>query len=129
MAWYGAGALANGDNPYSLVGPGRAFDFWSLLIYPATALVAVMPLMALSEHAAAIVFVAFSTFLLAFGVTRNVWHLLPLFLTEPYANSARLGQWSILLTAFLFFPLLGLLLCAKPQPAIPRLLDTACRSG
>ncbi|HYN80354.1 MAG TPA: hypothetical protein VES88_02555 [Gemmatimonadaceae bacterium] len=129
MAWFGASALANGDNPYSLIGPGRAFDYGWPLIYPATALVAVMPLMALSEHAAAIIFVAISTFLLAFGVTRNGWHLLPLFVTEPYANSARLGQWSILLTAFLFFPWVGLVLAAKPQTAIPLLLATQSRKA
>jgi hypothetical protein len=129
MAWYGAGALANGDNPYALIGPGRAFDYQWPLIYPATALVAVMPLIALSEHAAAVIFVALSTFLLAFGLTRNGWHLLPLFITEPYANSARLGQWSILLTSFLFFPWVGLLLSAKPQTALPLLLATRSRNG
>jgi hypothetical protein len=129
MAWYGAGALAKGDNPYALIGPGRAFDYQWPLIYPATALVAVMPLMALSEHVAATIFVALSTFLLAFGLTRNGWHLLPLFLTEPYANSARLGQWSILLTSFLFFPWVGLVLSAKPQTAIPLLLATRSRKG
>jgi len=127
MAWYGAGALAKGDNPYALIGPGRAFDYQWPLIYPATALVTVMPLMALSEHAAAVIFVALSTFLLAFGLTRNGWHLLPLFITEPYANSARLGQWSILLTSFLFFPWVGLVLSAKPQTAIPLLLATRSR--
>ena len=129
MAWFGAGALAHGNDPYALIGPGRAFDYAWPLIYPATALVAVMPLMALSEHVAATVFVALSTFLLAFGLTRNGWHLLPLFLTEPYANSARLGQWSILLTSFLFFPWVGLVLSAKPQTAIPLLLATQSRKA
>jgi hypothetical protein len=129
MAWYGAGALAHGKDPYSLIGPGRAFDFWWPLIYPATALVTVMPLMALSEHVAAIIFVALSSFLLAFGVTRNGWHLLPMFVTEAYANSARLGQWSILLTSVLFFPSVGWVLSAKPQTAIPLLLATQSRKA
>jgi hypothetical protein len=129
MAWYGASALAHGHDPYSLIGPGRAFDYEWPLIYPATALVAVMPLMTLSEHVAATIFVAVSSFLLAFGVTRNGWHLLPLFATEAYANSARLGQWSILLTSFLFFPWVGFVLSAKPQTAIPLLLAAQSRKA
>jgi hypothetical protein len=129
MVWYGARAMANGNDPYSLIGPGRAFDYEWPLIYPATALVTVMPIMALSEQVAATIFVAVSSFLLAFGVTRNGWHLLPLFVTEAYANSARLGQWSILLTAFLFFPGVGLVLSAKPQTAIPLLLAAQSRKA
>jgi hypothetical protein len=129
MVWFGAQAFSQGADPYSLIGPGRAFDYVWPLIYPATALVAVMPLSLLTEHVAAVVFVGISSFLLAFGVTKNGWHLLPLFTTEAYANAARLGQWSILFTAFLFLPWIGLILGAKPQGALPLLAATTSRRG
>lgn len=129
MVWVGARAIAQGIDPYSVVGPGRSFDYPWPLIYPATALAAVLPLASLSEHLAAVVFVGLSSFLLAFGVTKNGWHLLPLFATEAYANSARLGQWSILFTAFLFLPWIGVVLAAKPQAAIPLLASTTSRRG
>lgn len=129
MTWFGARALATGNDPYLLIGPGRQFDYEWTLIYPATALVAVMPLAPLTEQIAATVFVGISTFLLAFGVTRQGWYLLPLFATEAYSSSARLGQWSIVLTSVLFFPWVALILAAKPQAAIPLLLGTASRKA
>jgi hypothetical protein len=129
MVWFGARAFAQGVDPYSLIGPGRTFDYVWPLIYPATALLAVLPLSLFTEHVAAGVFVGVSSFLLAFGVTKNGWHLLPLFATEAYANAARLGQWSILFTAFLFLPWIGIILAAKPQGAIPLLASTTSRRG
>jgi hypothetical protein len=129
VVWFGARAIAHGVDPYSLIGPGRTFDYPWPLIYPATALVAVMPLAPFTEHLAACIFVGLSSFVLAFGVTKKGWHLLPLFATEAYANSARLGQWSMLFTAFLFFPSIGVILGAKPQAAFPLLASTTSRRG
>lgn len=119
--------MAHRVDPYPLIGPGRIFDYEWPLIYPATAMVAVMPLALFTEHVAAVIFVGLSSFLLAFGVTKKGWHLLPLFATEAYASSARLGQWSILLTSVLFFPWVGFVLGAKPQAAIPLLIGAASR--
>jgi hypothetical protein len=127
MVWFGARAIAHGLDPYSLIGPGRMFNYEWPLIYPATALVAVMPLAPFTEHFSAVIFVGLSSFLLALGITQKGWHLLPLFATEAYASSARLGQWSILLTSVLFFPWVALVLSAKPQAALPLLLGAASR--
>ena len=127
MVWYGAKALVNGDNPYALIGPGREFDYRWPLIYPATALAAVLPLSYLSEHAAAVIFVALSSGILAFAVTGRGWYLLPLFLTDAFVSAAKLGQWSILLTAGLFLPWVSFFAIAKPQASMPILAGSESR--
>ena len=119
--WFGARALLEGRNPYLLVGRGLEFEQWPL-IYPGPALVSAIPFAAFTERAATMVFVGVSSFLLALGVTRRGWHLLPLFITEAYISSAKLGQWSILFAAALCLPWLAALAVAKPQAAIPVLL-------
>lgn len=120
-SWFGARAMLEHRDPYLLIGRGKEFDHWPLL-YPAPALVFAIPFAALTERAATVLFVGVSTFLLAFGVTRRSWHLLPLFITEPYTSSARLGQWSILFAAGLFFSSLTLISICKPQAALPVLV-------
>ena len=124
MVWFGARALLQHTDPYSLVGPGRAFDYEWPLIYPATALVAAIPFTPLSERLATIVFVALSAGLLAFGITRDGWQRIPIFATVAFITSARLGQWSILFTASIFFAPLSILSCAKPQASLPILAGT-----
>jgi len=121
--WYGARALLHGRNPYELIGRGKEFEQWPLL-YPAPALVAAIPLVPFSERVATTIFVGLSTFLLALGITRKSWHLLPLFISEAFTSSARLGQWSIIMTAALFFPWISILSVGKPQAAVPILAST-----
>lgn len=121
--WYGAKALLQHRDPYVLIGHGKEFEQWPLL-YPAPALVAVIPFTVVSERFATTLFVGLSTFLLALGVTRKSWHLLPLFISEAFTSSARLGQWSILITAALFFPWIFVLSVAKPQAAVPILASS-----
>lgn len=122
--WFGAKALLDGRNPYLLIGRGLEFEQWPLL-YPAPALVSAIPFSVFSERTATMIFVAVSSFLLAVGVTKHGWHLLPLFLTEAYISAAKLGQWSILFAAALCLPGLAALAIVKPQSAIPVLLHAA----
>jgi hypothetical protein len=127
MLWFAARALGRGVDPYPLIGPGRAFDYAWPLIYPVPAVVAVMPLAFFDEATAATVFVAVSSGLLAFGLTRDGWYRLPLFISEAFLSSARLGQWSILLTAGLFLPCLAVFAIAKPQSSIPVIAGSTSR--
>ena len=107
MVWFGARALLGHSDPYSLIGPGKTFNYDWPLIYPVPALVAALPLAALSEQWATTFFVGISTWLLAFGITRDGWYRIPLFTTGAFIASAQLGQWSILFTAALFIPALA----------------------
>ncbi len=120
--------MLDGRDPYPLIGPGREFDIRWQPLYPATAMVAAIPFAALTERLATMGFVAVSVFLLAFGMTRDGWHLLPLFATETFASSARLGQWSILVTAALFLPWLAFLTVGKPQAFLPVLAASRTRA-
>ncbi|HKY98688.1 MAG TPA: glycosyltransferase family 87 protein [Gemmatimonadaceae bacterium] len=117
--WYGSGMLLHGDNPYPVIGPGRAIDLPSNLYYPGPALVAVAPFTFLPVGLAGAVFIFVSAALLAYGATKDSWYLLPMLVSVPFMNAARLGQWSIILTAALFLPWLAFLAAAKPQTSIP----------
>jgi hypothetical protein len=128
MLWYGARFLLAGRDPYALIGPHLTVDLPSRLFYPAPALVAVAPLTLLQFEWAATIFVFVSAALLAFGATRNGWQLLPIFPSVAFMTSARLGQWSILMTASLFVPMLAFFAIAKPQGFLPVIASSEKRS-
>jgi hypothetical protein len=129
MLWFGARALFRGLDPYPLIGPGREFNYTWPLIYPLPAVVSVMPLAVFSERIAATLFVGTSSALLSFGLTRDGWYRLPLFISEAFLSSARLGQWSILITASLFLPWLATIAIAKPQSSIPVIAGSTSRKA
>jgi len=85
------------------------------MMYPATAMVAALPLSVFPEEIAAFLFVAISGGLLAYAVTRDGWYRLPLFLSWPYVVAISHGQWSPLYTAIVYLPSLGWILAAKPS--------------
>ena len=60
-------------------------------------------------------------------MTRQGLHLLPLLVTEAFVSACRLGQWSMILTASLFIPILGVLSVVKPQASLPVLLANESR--
>ncbi len=116
---FGSEALLNGGNPYRLAGPGMVFDApWGSL-YPATAYVVGIPLLFVSETSGTVVFLCLSTFLLAFGATREGWFRLPMFLSIPFMWSAMQVQWTILFSAAVFLPWIACIASVKPQTAIP----------
>lgn len=127
LIWFGANALLHGANPYALVGPGQVFDSQWPALYPATAYLIGIPFAFFSEAIASGIFVALSTFALAYGSTRDSWHRLPMFASVAFLSSAHLAQWSILFTAALFVPWLSLVLPAKPQLGIAILAGTGSR--
>lgn len=125
--WYGSDMLLHGQNPYALIGPGRHVDLPSYMYYPAPALVAVIPFTVLSVESAGAAFIFISSALLAYGITSDGWYGLPVIASIPFMNAARLGQWSILLTAGLFLPWVAFLSAAKPQTALPVLAGASSR--
>jgi hypothetical protein len=127
IVWFAAKAALAGSDPYQLVGPGKTYELSTPLLYPGIAFVPVIPFTFFSEKTASLAFVVLSTFLLAYGMTARSWHLLPMFVTEAFASSARLAQWSLILTAALFIPLLGALALVKPQNGLPVVVGTPSR--
>jgi hypothetical protein len=121
---FGARAVINHADPYKLVGPGRVYDSRWPLMYPATAYVAAIPLAPMPDRFASTLFIALSSFLLAYGCTARSWHLLPMFASLAFLTSVQLAQWSILMTAMLFMPWLAVFAAVKPQSALPVLLSS-----
>jgi hypothetical protein len=118
--WHlGARTLLSGENPYLTNGPGLQYHWpWSFS-YPAPAILLVTPLAWMPEVVGAMVFVSLSTFVMVMGLTRTGLFLIPLLLSVPFHLSAGLAQWSLLLTAAVFYPPLAFLLVVKPQAALP----------
>jgi hypothetical protein len=129
LAWFSARAMFAGRDPYLLVGPGMEYFNPYHLYYPATAFVAAMPFAPLSEQAASIAFVALAAFLLVYGLTADGWHRLPLIASAAYMDSVLAAQWTIILTAAVFLPWLGLLAVAKPQTGLPVLAGATSRNA
>jgi len=115
QVWYAARVLLQGRDPYALIGPGREFDGPWPLYYPLTAAVAIAPLGALSVLAARVLLVAIPSGLLAFFLTRDGYHRLPIFASGAFIASIKLVQWPPLLASALFVPWLGFLAAAKPN--------------
>jgi hypothetical protein len=129
LAWFSARAMFSGRDPYLLVGPGLEYVNPYHLYYPATAFVAAMPLAAFSEQVASLAFVALAAFLLVYGMTADGWHRLPLIASAAYMDSVMAAQWTIILTAAIFLPWLGILAVAKPQTGLPVLAGTPSRTA
>jgi hypothetical protein len=87
--------------------------------YPFTAALFGLPFVRLRLEIAATIFYGLSSALLAFGLTRTGYHRLLVFLAYPYWIGLLTVQWSTVITASAFFPLLMPVAMAKPQIGLP----------
>jgi len=97
--------------------------------YPVTAAVFALPFLRLPPEAAAGIFWGASSFFLALGLTRGGYHRLLVFLAYPYWAGMLAVQWSPIIAASAFFPLLLPVTLAKPQVGLPVLLTRMTRRG
>jgi len=97
--------------------------------YPLTAGLFALPFVHLEPEIAAGLFYGLSSALLAFGLTRTGYHRLLVFLAYPYWAALLTAQWSPIIAASTFFPLLLPLTMAKPQVGIPVFLTSVTRRG
>jgi hypothetical protein len=115
QVWHAAQAVLHGVDPYSVIGPGRTHQIDFPLYYPLPAVYAFIPSALLPIELARTVFVALSAGLLAYAITYDGWHRLPIFLSGAYVHSLATAQWSPLLTAAFVIPWLGPVLLLKPN--------------
>lgn len=115
QVWYAAQALWHGQDPYPLIGLGRAFEWKWPFYYPLPAVVLVGPLGLGSVLLARCVFAGLSAGALAWAITRDGWHRTPVFASVSFIVSVQLVQWSPLLTAALLLPALSWVSIAKPN--------------
>ncbi len=97
--------------------------------YPFTAALFAMPFVRARPEVAAGVFSAVSSFLLAFGLTREGYERLLVFLAYPYWVGLLSVQWSTVIMAAAFFPLALPVTMAKPQVGLPIFLTRLTRRG
>jgi hypothetical protein len=97
--------------------------------YPLTAALFAVPFFRLPGEIAAGIFWGLSSGLLAFGVTRNGYTRLLIFLAYPYWAGILTVQWSPLIAASAFFPWLLPATMAKPQVGLPVFLTRFSRRG
>jgi hypothetical protein len=97
--------------------------------YPLTAGLFALPFVHLQPEVAAGLFYGISSAALAFGLTRYSYRGLLIFLAYPYWAGLLTVQWSPIITASAFFPLLLPLTMAKPQIGLPIFLTRLSRRG
>jgi hypothetical protein len=118
-AIHAAQRLLAGQNPYDT----------PLEQYPLTAAIFALPFARLRPEVAGALFYGISSALLAFGLIRYGYHRLFVFLAYPYWGGLLAVQWSTLIFASAFFPLLLPSTMAKPQLGLPVALTNLSRRG
>jgi hypothetical protein len=111
--------LVAGKNPYDT----------PLEQYPLPAAFAALPFLRLSGEAAGGFFYGTSSALLAFGLTRENYGRLRIFLAYPYWASLLTAQWTALIAASAFFSTLLPATMMKPQIGLPVFLTRLSRRG
>lgn len=101
----------------------------SYQLYPLTAALFGLPFVWMRPEIAAGIFYGISSGLMAFGLTRNGYHRLLIFLAYPYWAGILTAQWTPLIMASAFFPLLLPVTLAKPQIGLPVALTHLNRRG
>jgi hypothetical protein len=97
--------------------------------YPLTSVFFALPFVGLRPEVAAALFYGISSALLALGVTRYGYHRLLIFLAFPYWAALLVAQWSTLIVASAFFPLLLPATMVKPQVGLPVAITRLSRRG
>jgi len=97
--------------------------------YPLPAALFALLFSRLQPELAAGFFWGISSSLLAFGLTRHSYRSLLIFLAYPYWAGILTVQWSPIIAASAFFPLLLPVTLAKPQVGLPVFLTRLSRSG
>ena len=119
FVWSAARTLLSGGNPYRVIAVGPENPGHDVLLYPLPAVLLVAPLAWLPVAVSGGVFLGISSAALAFVLTRDGYHRLPLFMSAPFLMAVSLGQWSPLLTAAALEANLGFVFAAKPNLGLP----------
>jgi len=121
--WRGARLLIEGSDPYALIRPEGAYPYNDYLYYPLPALLVTFPLIPFTGPSAGAIFIGISSGLLCWGLLKEQpKHSLLLFLSAPYVYALISVQWSPLITAAAFLPVLGFCIPAKPNLGIAILI-------
>jgi hypothetical protein len=123
----GARFLLTGVDPYTSIGPGRAFDWPWPLLYPLPALIVTMPLALLPLAAAQGVFIGVSTVTLAYLLSASGWWRLAILLSPSFFVAAMFAQWTPLVCAAVLAPWLAWVVLVKPSVGLVPIATTTKR--
>lgn len=114
--WCAARAWLDGADPYAVVGPGRPCDWAFPLLYPMTAVLAVLPLTPLPLAVVDPIVVGLGVSLLAWVLMRDTLDdpRLLVFVSGAATHLLQTSQWSALLCAVARAPAFSWLLACKP---------------
>lgn len=118
-AIYAARALLAHKTPYDT----------ALEQYPLTAALFGLPFVGMRPELAGGMFYGISSGLMAFGLSRDGYYRLLVFLAFPYWAGILTAQWSPLILASAFFPLLLPAVMAKPQVGLPVAVTRMSKTG
>lgn len=113
-SWRAARALLGGHNPYDVIRPTGPYPFEEYYFYPLPAALITLPFAGLRAVVSATAFVGVSAGVLAYGVTRDGFRGLLVFVGVPFLVAAVLGQFTPLLLAAAFLPAFQWAYAAKP---------------
>ena len=116
--WLAARFVIHGANPYIAI-RHAVTPYQSVMFYPLPVALLAVPFAWMSAEYAAIIFIAVSTAVLAFALTRENWWPLLVFATAPAFKSAWSVQWAPLFTAAALIPALAWLTIGKPNMGLP----------
>ena len=119
FVWSAARSLLVGQNPYHVIATGLENPGNDVFLYPLPALLLVAPIAWMPLAISGGVFLGISSALLAWGVSKDGYHRLPIFMGAPFLMAVSLGQWSPLVTAAALQSHLGFVFAAKPNLGLP----------
>ena len=113
--WFAARLFQHGYDPYLAI-PGTGIHPLSTpFAYPLPAVLAALPFSWLSFPLGSGLFFGACSAVLAYGLTRDGYYRLPLFLSAPFIGAALQAQWSPLVMIPAVIPALGFLAVLKPN--------------
>ncbi|HEX6533490.1 MAG TPA: hypothetical protein VF041_02780 [Gemmatimonadaceae bacterium] len=126
--WRAARMLLQGHDPY-LVTRITAYPFENGFLYPLPAALVSLPLAPLRAETAGAVFVALTTALLAFVITRDDWQRVPMLASAPFLKLVLAPQWSALMVVAALVPSLQWLAVVKPNIGLAAFAYRPTRAG
>jgi hypothetical protein len=131
ITWAAARGWLQGQNPYDVVGPGRAFEWAFPMLYPMPAILVGVPFSVLPQWVADCAFIGLGAAAMAWALTREriTNPQMLVFLSFPFLYAVEASQWSPLLTAAALIPGAGWLLVCKPSTGLALFLAYPSRKA
>lgn len=127
--WRAARILLQGHDPYVVIQATGRYPFDDAFLYPLPAALVALPLAPLRAELAGALFVALTTALLAFVITRDGWHRVPMLVSAPFLKLLLAPQWSALMVVAALVPGLQWLAVAKPNVGLAAFAYRPTRAG